>query len=101
MQNRTKGIITGVSSYILWGVLGLYWSLLKEVTALDILGYRFIFSLVFYGGYFVFSETVDILFCECQNIMAIRKNYLGHFKFPFHCLKLGNLYLYGWTWSSH
>lgn len=47
MQNRTKGIITGVSSYILWGVLGLYWSLLKEVTALDILGYRFIFSLVF------------------------------------------------------
>ena len=30
MQNRIKGIITGVSSYILWGVLGLYWSLLKE-----------------------------------------------------------------------
>jgi len=37
MQERTKGVISGGVSYVLWGVLGLFWALLKEVPALDIL----------------------------------------------------------------
>lgn len=68
MQNRTKGIITGVSSYILWGVLGLYWSLLKEVTALDILGYRFIFSLVFMAVILSFQKQWTSFFVSVKTL---------------------------------
>lgn len=68
MQNRTKGIITGVSSYILWGVLGLYWSLLKEVPALDILGYRFIFSLVFMAVILSFQKQWTSFFVSVKTL---------------------------------
>lgn len=47
MEEKKLGILSGLVSYLFWGVLGLFWSLLAIVPALDILAYRFVFSLVF------------------------------------------------------
>ncbi|MGM0181280.1 protein RarD [Enterococcus sp. AZ150] len=47
MEEKTVGILSGLVSYLFWGVLGLFWALLSFVPALDILAYRFVFSLVF------------------------------------------------------
>lgn len=41
------GIIYGLGAYLLWGVLPIYWKLLHEVPALEILASRFIWSAVF------------------------------------------------------
>ncbi len=62
MQERTKGVISGGVSYVLWGVLGLFWALLKEVPALDILAYRFIFSLVFMAIFLTFQKNWGVFF---------------------------------------
>lgn len=47
MSQRAWGILSGMSTYVLWGVLGVFWVLLKAVPAVDVLAYRFLFSLLF------------------------------------------------------
>ncbi|GHV75918.1 chloramphenicol-sensitive protein RarD [Spirochaetia bacterium] len=44
-----KGVFCAVSSYLLWGILPLYWKLLSFVSPLHILAFRIIFSLFFVG----------------------------------------------------
>jgi chloramphenicol-sensitive protein RarD len=44
-----KGVFCAVSSYILWGILPLYWHLLSFASPLHILAFRIIFSLFFVG----------------------------------------------------
>lgn len=46
MENRKLGMVTGMTAYTLWGLLGLFWKLLSVVPALDTLAYRIIWSLV-------------------------------------------------------
>lgn len=45
-ENR-KGLIYGTGAYLLWGLFPLYWPLLEPANALEILGQRMIWSLVF------------------------------------------------------
>jgi chloramphenicol-sensitive protein RarD len=42
-----KGLIYGILAYTLWGVLPLYWHMLSDIPASEILVYRIIWSLVF------------------------------------------------------
>ncbi len=44
-----KGIIYAAGAYILWGLLPIYWKLLHEVPAGQILAHRIVWSLVFVG----------------------------------------------------
>ncbi len=46
-KDYRQGIIYGLSAYCLWGVLPVYWKLLQQVPALEILANRFIWSAVF------------------------------------------------------
>ena len=46
-NNKAYGVICGVSAYVLWGLLPLYWKLLKTVPALEILSHRIVWSFVF------------------------------------------------------
>jgi len=41
-----KGILYGTSAYILWGILPIYWKLLHNVPALQLIGHRIVWSLV-------------------------------------------------------
>lgn len=41
------GVIYGLGAYLMWGVLPIYWKLLHQVPALQILASRFIWSAVF------------------------------------------------------
>lgn len=45
-QSR-RALLTGVACYTLWGLFPLYWPLLKPAGALEILGCRVLFSLLF------------------------------------------------------
>ena len=42
-----KGIVTGIITYILWGLFPIYWRAIESVPAIQILGHRMVWSLVF------------------------------------------------------
>ena len=44
---RKKGLMCGIGAYLMWGSLPIYWKLLDEVAALEILANRFIWSAIF------------------------------------------------------
>lgn len=46
-SNTRMGWICGLSAYLLWGVLPIYWKQLHKVDAMEILANRFIWSLLF------------------------------------------------------
>jgi len=41
------GLIAGVGAYVMWGLVPLYWPLLKPASAMEILSHRVVWSLVF------------------------------------------------------
>jgi chloramphenicol-sensitive protein RarD len=45
-EDRARGTAYGFSAYVLWGILPLYWTLLRPSPALEILAHRFAESLV-------------------------------------------------------
>ena len=42
-----RGILYGLGTYFLWGLFPLYWKLLDDVPALEIVGHRIVWSFVF------------------------------------------------------
>ena len=46
MENKRLGIISGLSAYLLWGMLGVFWELVSVVPAMYTLAYRIVWSLV-------------------------------------------------------
>jgi chloramphenicol-sensitive protein RarD len=45
-KNRT-GIFYGISAYVIWGLLPLYWKKLNAVSAIEILSHRIVWALLF------------------------------------------------------
>ena len=56
MTKFNKGLLFGVSAYIIWGLLPLYWKLVEEAGAYEILAHRGIWSLLI-----------------CLSLLALRK----------------------------
>jgi chloramphenicol-sensitive protein RarD len=42
-----RGLVYGISAYLLWGLFPLYWPLLKPASAIEILAHRMLWSLAF------------------------------------------------------
>jgi chloramphenicol-sensitive protein RarD len=42
-----KGILAGIGAYVFWGLFPIYWKLLEEVPAIEILANRMVWSFVF------------------------------------------------------
>ena len=51
MTKFNKGLLFGVSAYVIWGLLPLYWKLVEQAGAYEILAHRGIWSL-FYVCFF-------------------------------------------------
>lgn len=45
-----KGILAGIGAYTLWGLFPIYWRLLEQDPAIEILAHRMVWSLVFVAG---------------------------------------------------
>ncbi|MBL1081582.1 EamA family transporter RarD [Streptomyces actinomycinicus] len=52
-EHRT-GLLNGVAAYGMWGLVPLYWPLLKPAGAVEILAHRMVWSLVFVAGTLLF-----------------------------------------------
>jgi chloramphenicol-sensitive protein RarD len=45
-----KGVLAGIGAYTLWGLFPIYWRLLEQDPAIEILAHRMVWSLVFMLG---------------------------------------------------
>jgi chloramphenicol-sensitive protein RarD len=51
-----RGMWVAVGAYVLWGVMPLYWHLLKSVPSLQIVLHRIVWSALFVGGYLLWRD---------------------------------------------
>lgn len=65
--NDSSGVWYGVLAYTAWGVLPLYWKMLKMVPAPEILAHRILWSFVFVGGLLVACGKRRSLFNAFRN----------------------------------
>lgn len=47
VKKKADGVITALLTYMLWGILPIYWKLIAEVPAHEILAHRIFWSFVF------------------------------------------------------
>ena len=77
-RGNTLGIIYTLGAYILWGILPIYWKLIDEVPALEILAHRVIWSFVFVLMIVVILKR-KILKNFFQVQMSQKKTWIGLF----------------------
>jgi len=70
MDNITKGTITTISAFFLWGIFPIYWKALKHVPSTQILAHRVVWSLVF----ILFLVSVQRRWKEANPIISFYPN---------------------------
>lgn len=73
-MKKDSGLVYGFSAYIIWGILPLYWKLLGNIGAVDLLFYRIIWSLVFMSLYLIVLRKVPIFVQEVKELLKSRRN---------------------------
>lgn len=73
MKLANSGLAAAISAYLLWGILPLYWELLQEASAYEILSHRIIWSFVFMGMVIVAMRRIDVLKSECSSLWHNKK----------------------------
>ena len=66
------GLVTVTGSYVLWGMLAIFWSFLAQVNAVYVLAQRIIWSLVFMGLYLLVTRRwgeVKRALCDRQTMV--------------------------------
>ena len=63
----------GLTCYLLWGLLPIYWKSIEAVNSFEILANRIIWSLLFMIGVLLVSHKWGAFVQECRAIRADRK----------------------------
>lgn len=69
-RNGLVGVFYGAIGFIAWGLLPLYWKLLKEIPADEILAHRIFWSFLFVGGILLYRNGMGVL----KETLKDRKN---------------------------
>lgn len=72
-NNSRQGIIYGLAAYTIWGILPVYWKLLEQVSAFEILASRFIWSVVFVFCLLLASGKLKTFASEAKYIFSTFK----------------------------
>lgn len=72
-QNRHFGILAALGCYVLWGILPLYWHLLAEAEANEILSHRILWSLVFMLIVVGLTGRMEQLKKDCRELWQNKK----------------------------
>ena len=76
MEQHRRGILSALSTYILWGILPLYWNLLGSVSADAILAHRICWSFVFMIVLLLLSRRWHKFLADCRALWADRQRAL-------------------------
>lgn len=74
--NIKKGIFFGLTAYILWGFLPIYWKLLGDTHAGAVLAHRIIWSFVFMIIFIILTKRSKAFLLECKQILHQKKTLL-------------------------
>ena len=61
VKNDVSGVVYGVIAYTVWGLLPIYWKLLGEIPADEILAHRIFWAFLFVGGLFLSKNDIGVL----------------------------------------
>ena len=74
---HTSAFIAGVAAFATWGLVPIYWKLLSEIPALEILAHRFVWTIVFLGVLLSWQrrwpEVIANLRCAPQRFVLFRQ----------------------------
>lgn len=93
-KKQRSGVIYGVVAFSAWGILPLYWKVLKQVPAIEILSHRIVWSFVFVIGILWAAKSWPVV----QAALATAKIRLAVFLCAI-CIGV-NWFLYIWAVNS-
>ncbi len=68
-SNHTHGVISAICAYLMWGFLPIYWKLLRQASALEILSHRVIWSFLFLLIFLLLAQRMTTFREEVRNIL--------------------------------
>ncbi|HDQ92538.1 MAG TPA: EamA family transporter RarD, partial [Synergistetes bacterium] len=66
-RETRSGLQAALAAYVAWGLLPLYWKLLAEVPALEILAHRVVWSMLFVSVILVFQGNISKILSICRS----------------------------------
>ena len=79
IEKEAEGIIFGALSYLIWGIVPIYWKLIDHVDAWEILIHRVLWSFVFMVAVLWASRKWAVFMQYCKEIWANKKKLLALF----------------------
>lgn len=67
-ENRKQGFLSAVGAYLLWGILPIYWKLIANVAAQEIIAHRIFWSLVFMLGLVAVTNNKKMVYDELRQL---------------------------------
>ena len=71
MKLNSSGVLFGISAYVIWGLLPIYWRWLERASSHEILGHRAVWSLVFCLLFLAFQKQLISTFKLFKDIRTL------------------------------
>jgi chloramphenicol-sensitive protein RarD len=71
LKLNSSGVLFGISAYVIWGLLPIYWRWLERASSYEILGHRAVWSLVFCLLFLAFQKQLISTFKLFKNIRTL------------------------------
>lgn len=71
--NAKSGIVYGISAYLIWGFLPIYWKFLENIDSGAVLAHRIIWSFVFMIGFILITKRWTLFTQQCKAILNNKK----------------------------
>ncbi len=78
-NEKYRGIIFAGGAYILWGILPVYWKLLQNVPAVEVLAHRIVWSVIFLWGLLAVNGKAKAFLIEVKELARCPRTLLGIF----------------------
>lgn len=76
-KEQAWGVASAVGAYTLWGFLPIYWKIIQQIPALEILAHRIVWCLLFMGIVLCATKGIFSFRQEIRSIASQRKRALG------------------------
>jgi len=71
LKLNSSGVLFGISAYVIWGLLPIYWRWLERASSFEILGHRAVWSLVFCLLFLAFQKQLISTFKLFKDIRTL------------------------------
>lgn len=69
-ETMKRGVASAVGAYLLWGILPIYWKLVADVPAQEVIAHRIVWSLLFMLAVVMFMNRKKQLYEEIRQLLA-------------------------------